>query len=101
MKNKNIFPIYSIHITNVKKGDLIIEAGEYYYVTEVHECNLIAVNAKTGEMKAVKPLRNVRGKEYFIKLTSFMDFIEYRENSNIMKLIMFYLLKDKMPDSNS
>ena len=52
-------------------------------------------------MKAVKPLRNVRGKEYFIKLTSFMDFIEYRENSNIMKLIMFYLLKDKIPDGNS
>lgn len=101
VKNKNIFPIYSIPVTNVRKGDLITENGEYYYVTEVHEYNLITVNAKTGEMKVVKPLRNVRGKEYFVKLTSFMDFIEYMENPNIMKLIMFYLLKDKMPDSNS
>lgn len=94
VKNKNIFPIYVMPATNVKVGDLIKESGEYYYVTEVYKNNLITVSAKNGKMKAVKPLQDVRGKKYYIKLTSFMDFLNVGGDSNLLKMMML-MNKDK------
>ena len=95
VKNKNIFPIYVMPATKVQRGDLIKEAGEYYYVTEVYKNNLITVNAKTGEMKAIKPLQDVRGNKYYVKLTAFMDFLDFEGDANMMKLMMFSMLMDK------
>lgn len=96
VKNKNIFPIYVMPATNVRVGDLIKESGEYYYVTEAYNNNLITVNAKTGEMKAIKPHQDVRGKKYYIKLTSFMDFLNVGGDSNLLKMMM---LMDKINNS--
>ena len=94
VKNKNIFPIYIMPATNIKKGDLIKESGEYYYVTEAYNNNLIAVSAKTGKMKAIKPHRDVRDKKYYVKLTSFMDFLDFGGDSNLLKMMML-MNKDK------
>lgn len=94
IKNKNIFPIYIMPATDIKRGDLIKESGEYYYVTEVYNHNIITVNAKTGEMKAIKPYRDVRGKKYYVKLTSFMDFLDFGGDSNLLKMMML-MNKDK------
>ena len=80
--------------TDIRRGDLIKESGEYYYVTEVYNHNIIAVNAKTGEMKAIKPHRDVRGKKYYVKLTSFMDFLDFGGDSNLLKMMML-MNKDK------
>ena len=94
IRNKNIFPIYIMPATDIRRGDLIKESGEYYYVTEVYNHNIIAVNAKTGEMKAIKPHRDVRGKKYYVKLTSFMDFLDFGRDSNLLKMMML-MNKDK------
>lgn len=96
--NKDIFPIFIIPTLKLEVGDLIKDTwdtGEYFFVTEVYKSNVITVAAKDGKVKPIKPFRDARDNKYYVKLTSFMDFLDFGGDSNMMKLMMFYLLKDK------
>lgn len=96
--DKDIFPIFIMPTSKLEVGDLIKDTwdtGEYYYVIEVYESNLMTVAAKDGKVKLIKPFRDARDNKYYVKLTSFMDFLDIEGDSNMMKLMMFYLLKDK------
>ena len=98
VEKKNVFPIYIVPATKLEIGDLIKDiwdTGEYYYVTDVYESNVITVAAKDGKVKAINPLRDVREREYYVKLIAFMDYLDLGRDSNMMKLMMSMLMDKK------
>lgn len=54
-------PIFILPTTKLSEGDLIKDAGEYYFVMKVAAGSTQTLCAKTGEMKTVIPIKNVLG----------------------------------------
>ena len=68
-------PIFILPTTELSEGDIIKDAGEYYFVMNVAAGSTQTLCAKTGEMKTVIPIKNVLGFSCYSKVIAFSDFI--------------------------
>ena len=50
-------PIFILPTTKLNEGDLIKDAGEYYFVIKVAKGSTQTLCAKTGELKTVIPIK--------------------------------------------
>jgi hypothetical protein len=68
-------PIFILPTTQLNEGDLIKDAGEYYFVTKVAtpETPTQTLSAKTGELKSVVPIKNILGFSCYSKVIALSD----------------------------
>lgn len=66
-------PIFILPTTKLSEGDLIKDAGEYYFVIKVEEGSTQTMCAKTGAMKTAVPIKNVLGFNCYSKVIALSD----------------------------
>lgn len=81
-------PIFILPTTQLSEGDLIKDAGEYYFVTKVATSNTQTqtLSAKTGEMKSVVPIKNVLGFSCYSKVIALSDSLNMGDDFDVEKL---------------
>lgn len=79
-------PIFILPTTKLNEGDLIKDAGEYYFVMKVAEGSTQTLCAKTGEMKNVIPIKNVLGFSCYSKVIALSDSINMGDDFDVEKL---------------
>ena len=79
-------PIFILPTTKLNEGDLIKDAGEYYFVMKVAEESTQTLCAKTGEMKTVIPIKNVLGFSCYSKVIALSDSINMGVDFDVEKL---------------
>ena len=70
-------PIFILPTTKLNEGDLIKDAGEYYFVIKVANGSTQTLCAKTGEMKTVIPIKNVLGYSCYSKVIALSDSLDF------------------------
>ena len=81
-------PIFILPTTKLNEGDLIKDAGEYYFVTKVatSKAPTQTLSARTGEMKYVVPIKNVLGFSCYSKVIALSDSLNVDEDFDVEKL---------------
>ena len=79
-------PIFILPTTELNEGDLIKDAGEYYFVMKVAKGSTQTLCAKTGEMKTVIPIKNVLGFSCYSKIIALSDSINMGDDFDVEKL---------------
>lgn len=79
-------PIFILPTTKLNEGDLIKDAGEYYFVMKVAKGSTQTLCAKTGEMKTVIPIKNVLGFRCYSKVIALSDSINMGDDFDVEKL---------------
>lgn len=79
-------PIFILPTTKLNEGDLIKDAGEYYFVMKVAKGSTQTLCAKTGEMKTVIPIKNVLGFSCYSKVIALSDSINMGDDFDVEKL---------------
>ena len=79
-------PIFILPTTKLSEGDLIKDAGEYYFVMKVAAGSTQTLCAKTGEMKTVIPIKNVLGFSCYSKVIALSDSINMGGDFDVEKL---------------
>lgn len=81
-------PIFILPTTQLSEGDLIKDAGEYYFVTKVatHKTPTQTLSARTGEMKSVVPIKNVLGFSCYSKVIALSDSLNVGDDFDVEKL---------------
>ena len=79
-------PIFILPTTKLNEGDLIKDAGEYYFVMKVAKGSTQTMCAKTGEMKTVIPIKNVLGFSCYSKVIALSDSINMGDDFDVEKL---------------
>lgn len=79
-------PIFILPTTKLTEGDLIKDAGEYYFVNEVRTGSTQTLCAKTGEMKDVIPIKNVLGFSCYSKVIALSDSLNIGADFDVEKL---------------
>ena len=79
-------PIFILPTTKLNEGDLIKDAGEYYFVMKVAKESTQTLCAKTGEMKTVIPIKNVLGFSCYSKVIALSDSINMGDDFDVEKL---------------
>ena len=81
-------PIFILPTTQLSEGDLIKDAGEYYFVTKVAtpKTPTQTLSARTGEMKSVVPIKNVLGFSCYSKVIALSDSLNMGEDFDVEKL---------------
>ena len=79
-------PIFILPTTKLSEGDLIKDAGEYYFVMKVDAGSTQTLCAKTGEMKTVIPIKNVLGFSCYSKVIALSDSINMGGDFDVEKL---------------
>ena len=79
-------PILILPTTKLNEGDLIKDAGEYYFVMKVAKGSTQTLCAKTGEMKTVIPIKNVLGFSCYSKVIALSDSINMGDDFDVEKL---------------
>jgi hypothetical protein len=83
-------PIFICPSTEVAVGDLLKEGIDYLYVKEVaDDGSLKTLNAKTGEMKEIVPIKNLLGFKIYTKVLAFDNVNGDNEMEKIMLLSAF------------
>lgn len=77
------FPTFIIPTTKLSEGDLIKDAGEYYFVIKVEKGITRTLRAGTGEFKDIIPIKNVWGFSCYSKVISLSDFIDIGEGFGV------------------
>ena len=94
-------PIFILPATKLNEGDLIKDAGEYYYVMQVEKKSIQILCAKTGKMKTVIPIKNVLGFSCYSKVITLRDYINVGDDLNVEKLaIMSTMCGQNSEDGN-
>ncbi len=81
-------PIFILPTTKLSEGDLIKDAGEYYFVMKVESGSTQTLCAKTGEMKTVIPIKNILGFSCYSKVIALSESIITDWEFDIDKLAM-------------
>ncbi len=106
------FPLFILPSMKLEVGDLIKDAGEYYYVTKVDTQNQM-VSVSTGEIKNIVPMKNILGFNVYAKVIAITDSLNLGEltgeklaimamcgqggdNSGMNQMLPLLLLKDKL-----
>ena len=79
-------PIFILPTTKLSEGDLIKDAGEYYFVMKVDAGSTQTLCAKTGEIKTVIPIKNVLGFSCYSKVIALSDSINMGGDFDVEKL---------------
>ena len=79
-------PIFILPTTKLSEGDLIKDAGEYYFVMKVDAGSTQTLCAKTGEMKTVIPIKNVLGFSCYSKIIALSDSFNMGDDFDVEKL---------------
>ena len=79
-------PIFILPTTKLSEGDLIKDAGEYYFVIKVAKGSTQTLCAKTGELKTVIPIKNVLGFSCYSKVIALSDSINMGDDFDVEKL---------------
>lgn len=81
-------PIFILPTTQISEGDLIKDAGEYYFVTKVATTKTPTqtLSARTGEMKNVVPIKNVLGFSCYSKVIALSDSLNMSNDFDVEKL---------------
>ena len=81
-------PIFILPTTKLSEGDLIKDAGEYYFVTKVATAKAPTqtLSARTGEMKSVVPIKNVLGFSCYSKVIALSDSLGMGDDFDAEKL---------------
>ena len=79
-------PIFILPTTKLNEGDLIKDAGEYYFVIKVAKGSTQTLCVKTGEMKTVIPIKNVLGFSCYSKVIAFSDYINMGSDFDVENL---------------
>ena len=79
-------PIFILPTTKLSEGDLIKDAGEYYFVMKVAAGSTQTLCAKTGEMKTVIPIKNVLGFSCYSKVIALSDSFNMGDDFDVEKL---------------
>ena len=82
------FPIIILPTTRLSEGDLIKEAGEYFFVTKVATPNTLTqtISVRTGEMKSAVPIKNVLGFSCYLKVIALSDSFNMGDDFDVEKL---------------
>lgn len=68
------FPVYIVPATKLTVGDLVKDAGSYYYVDKIEGGGRVhALHAKTSEVKIMVPTVNLLGFSVYSKVISLVD----------------------------
>lgn len=78
--------IFILPTTKLSEGDLIKDAGEYYFVMKVAAGSTQTLCAKTGEMKTVIPIKNVLGFSCYSKVIALSDSFNMGDDFDVEKL---------------
>lgn len=81
-------PIFILPTTKLSEGDLIKDAGDYYFVTKVATAKAPTqtLSARTGEMKSVVPIKNVLGFSCYSKVIALSDSLNMGDDFDVEKL---------------
>lgn len=81
-------PIFILPTTQLSEGDLIKDAGDYYFVTKVAtpKTPTQTLSARTGEMKSVVPIKNVLGFSCYSKVIALSDSLNMGDDFDVEKL---------------
>lgn len=79
-------PIFILPTTKLSEGDLIKDAGEYYFVSKVEAGKTQTLCVKSGEMKTVIPIKNVLGFSCYSKVIALSDSLDMGDDFDIEKL---------------
>ena len=81
-------PIFILPTTQLSEGDLIKDAGEYYFVTKVATTKTLTqtLSARTGEVKSVVPIKNVLGFSCYLKVIALSDSLSMGDDFDVEKL---------------
>lgn len=86
------FPIFILPITKLSKGDLIKYNGAYYYVINVRNEDIEAVNAKSGKIEKIISKYNC-----YLKAVALNDY----QNTQLNLLVMFTVFKEELGENNN
>ena len=95
------FPIFIIPTTKLTKGDLIKDAGEYYFVNKVQEGSTQTLCAKTGEIKTVIPIKNVLGFSCYSKVIALSDSLNIGDDFDVEKLAIMSAICGQSDENSS
>lgn len=79
-------PIFIMPTTKLSEGDLIKDAGEYYFVIKVETGKTQTLCAKSGEMKTIIPIKNVLGFSCYSKVIALSDSLNLGDDFDVEKL---------------
>lgn len=85
-------PIFILPTTKLNEGDLIKDAGEYYFVMKVTDESTQTLCAKNGEMKTVMPIKNVLGFSCYSKVIALSDSINMGDDFDVEKLAIMSVM---------
>ena len=94
-------PIFILPTTKLTEGDLIKDAGEYYFVIKVQRGNTQTLCAKTGEMKTVIPIKNVLGLSCYSKVIALSDSLDIGEDFDVEKLAIISAMCGQSGENSS
>lgn len=95
------FPIFIIPTTKLTEGDLIKDAGEYYFVNKVQEGSTQTICAKTGEIKTVIPIKNVLGFSCYSKVIALSDSLNIGDDFDVEKLAIMSAMCGQSDENSS
>lgn len=87
-------PIFILPTTQLSEGDLIKDAGEYYFVTKVAtpKTPTQTLSARTGEMKTIIPIKNVLGFSCYSKVIALSDSLNIGDDFDVEKLAIMSVM---------
>lgn len=96
-------PIYILPTTKLSEGDLIKDAGEYYFVIKVATSKTPAqtLSVRTGEMKNVVPIKNVLGFSCYSKVIALSDSLNMSEDFDVEKLAIMSTMCGQTDESSA
>ena len=94
-------PIFILPTTKLSEGDLIKDAGEYYFVMKVAAGSTQTLCAKTGEMKTVIPIKNVLGFSCYSKVIALSDSINMGGDFDVEKLAIMSTMCGQPSQNNN
>ena len=94
-------PIFILPTTKLSEGDLIKDAGEYYFVMKVAAGSTQTLCAKTGEMKTVIPIKNILGFSCYSKVIALSDSINMGGDFDVEKLAIMSTMCGQPSQNNN
>lgn len=96
-------PIFILPTTKLRDGDLIKDAGEYYFVTKVatSKTPTQTLSARTGEMKSIIPIKNVLGFSCYSKVITFSDSFNIGDDFDVEKLAIMSAICGQTGEGNN
>ena len=90
-------PIFILPTTQLSEGDLIKDAGEYYFVTKVAtpKTPTQTLSARTGEMKSIVPIKNILGFSCYSKVIALSDSLNVSDDFDVEKLAIMSAMFDQ------